>query len=53
MSVIKEKRPTICFLCFGDELIKSFAKPRDLWKHFKLKHLRHIGDKDWLECKVY
>lgn len=52
LSVFKEKRPTVCFLCLGEKLIKSFAKPGDLSKHFKRKHLRHIRDWDRLECKV-
>jgi hypothetical protein len=52
LSVFKEKRPTICFLCLGEKLIKSFASPGDLSKHFKRKHLRHIRDRDRLECKV-
>lgn len=52
LSVFKEKRPTVCFLCLGEKLIKSFAKPGDLSKHFKRKHLRFISDRDRLECKV-
>lgn len=52
LSVFKEKRPTVCFLCLGEGLIKSFSKPGDLSKHFKRKHLRHISDTDRLECKV-
>jgi hypothetical protein len=52
LLVFKEKRLTICFLCLGKKLIKSFAKPGDLSKHFKQKHLWHISDKDQLECKV-
>ena len=52
LSVFKEKRPTICFLCLGEKLIKSFAKPGDLSKHFKRKHLANINERDRLECKV-
>jgi hypothetical protein len=52
LSVFKEERPTICFVCLGEGLIKSFGKPGDLSKHFKRKHLRHISDTDRLECKV-
>jgi hypothetical protein len=52
LSVFKEERPTICFLCLGEKLIKSFAKPGDLSKHFKRKHLQHMSDRDRLECKV-
>jgi hypothetical protein len=39
LSVFKEKRPTICFLCWGEKIIKAFAKPGDLSKHFKRKYL--------------
>jgi len=57
LSVFKEKRPTICFLCLGEENLSfekrvySFARPGDLTKHFKRKHLaNHKGDR--IECKV-
>jgi len=57
LSVFKEKRPTICFLCLGEEnlpfekRVYSFARPGDLTKHFKRKHLaNHKGDR--IECKV-
>jgi hypothetical protein len=52
LSVFKEERPTICFLCLGEGLIKSFGKPGDLSKHFKRKHLANIEEGDRLECKV-
>jgi hypothetical protein len=52
LSVFKEKRPTICFVCLGEKLIKSFAKPGDLSKHFKRKHLRYMSDRDRLECRI-
>jgi hypothetical protein len=42
LSVFK-KRPTIYFLYLGEKLIKSFAKPGDLSKHFKLKHHQRNG----------
>ena len=32
--------------------IKFFASSGDLSKHFKRKHLRHIMDRDRLECKI-
>ena len=41
------RRPTICFLCFGEKLIQSFAKQGDLSKHFKRKHLANVY-KDFL-----
>jgi hypothetical protein len=52
LSVFNEKRLAVCFLCLGEKLIKSFASPGDLSKHFKRKHLWHIRDKDRLECKI-
>ncbi|KAF2197852.1 hypothetical protein GQ43DRAFT_466094 [Delitschia confertaspora ATCC 74209] len=52
VSVYKEKRPTICFMCLGNEKspiekrIYSFRTSGDLSKHFKLRHLAKIkGDK--------
>jgi hypothetical protein len=56
LSVLKDKRPTICFLCLGNEIaplakrMYSFSTSGDLSKHFKRKHLSNI--KDHLECKV-
>jgi hypothetical protein len=52
LSVFKEKRPTICFLCWGEKIIKAFAKPGDLSKHFKWKYLWYMSDRDRLECNV-
>ncbi|KAF2415628.1 hypothetical protein EJ08DRAFT_673832 [Tothia fuscella] len=45
LAVFKEKRPTICFLCLGNEKLLlskrvfSFSSPTDLGKHFRRKHL--------------
>ncbi|KAH0547739.1 hypothetical protein GP486_008408, partial [Trichoglossum hirsutum] len=45
LSVYKEKRPTVCFVCLGERTLElskrvySFASPGDLSKHFKQKHL--------------
>ncbi|TVY22339.1 hypothetical protein LHYA1_G009107 [Lachnellula hyalina] len=58
LLVFTEKRPTICFLCLGEQTLpfekrtKSFASPGDLTKHFKRKHLAHITKGDRLGCKV-
>lgn len=52
LSVFKEERPTICFLCLGEEGLpfqrrtKSFASPGDLTKHFKRKHLANLKEED-------
>jgi len=48
LSVYKEKRPKICFLCLGnehlpiDKRVYSFKTPGDLSKHFKRKHLSNL-----------
>jgi hypothetical protein len=58
LSVFTEKRPTICFLCLGEQSLpfekrtKSFASPEDLTKHFKRKHLSNIKVGDRIGCKV-
>ncbi|KAF2177343.1 hypothetical protein K469DRAFT_742556 [Zopfia rhizophila CBS 207.26] len=57
VSVYKEKRPTICFICLGedvpmDQRIQEFSTPGDLSKHFKRKHLKHIKEGDSLGCKL-
>lgn len=50
LSVFKDKRPTICFLCFGEQSLlfkkrtKSFASPGDLTKQFKRKHLANLKE---------
>ena len=57
LSVFKEKRPTICFLCLGNENLHlakrvcSFSTPSDLGKHFR-RHLSKIEDGEKIECKV-
>lgn len=57
-------RPRVCFLCVGkalsvtpddpemDNLIHEFYTSGDLTKHFKRKHLRHIGETDRPACEV-
>lgn len=58
LSVFKEKRPTVCFLCLGDQSlplekrIYAFARPGDLTKLFKRKHLANIREADRIERKV-
>src|SRR6266480_4915970 len=57
VSVYKEKRPTICFVCLGENLpmdqrIRSFYTSGDLSKHFKRKHLEFIKEGDSLGCKL-
>jgi len=58
LLVFTEKRPTICFLCLGEQSLpfekrtKSFASPGDLTKHFKRKHLSNIKEGDRIGCKV-
>jgi hypothetical protein len=58
LLVFTEKRPTICFLCLGEQGLrfekrtKSFASPGDLTKHFKRKHLANIKEGDRIGCKV-
>ena len=52
LSVFKEKRPTICFMCLGENYLPfqkrvySFASPGDLTKHFKRKHLSPTSKKE-------
>jgi Protein of unknown function (DUF3435) len=58
LSVLKVKRPTICFLCLGntsaplEQRIQSFSTPGNLSVHFKRKHLAVVGDGDLIDCKV-
>jgi hypothetical protein len=58
VSVFKEKRPKVCFLCLGNEglplvqRIYPFGTPGDLSKHFGRKHLQHINDGMGLSCNL-
>jgi hypothetical protein len=58
LSVFKEKRPLICFVCLGRESLEfekrvyEFASPGDLTKHFKRKHLSKIKEGDIPYCEV-
>jgi len=58
VSVYKEKRPKVCFLCLGNEAlplaerIRPFSTSGDLSKHFGRKHLRHVGSGKDLSCNL-
>lgn len=58
ISVYKEKRPRVCFLCLGNEglplaqRIHAFSTPGDLSKHFGRKHLKNIQSGKDLSCKL-
>jgi len=58
VSVYKEKRPKICFLCLGNEglpleqRIHPFGSPSDLTKHFNRKHLLNIEEGQRLGCNL-
>lgn len=53
----KEKRPTICFICLGNEALTTrkrayrFSSPGDLSKHFK-RHLKEFNDSTGEECNL-
>ncbi|KAH7305388.1 hypothetical protein BKA65DRAFT_201867 [Rhexocercosporidium sp. MPI-PUGE-AT-0058] len=54
LLVFTEERTTTCFLCLGEQSLPfekrtyKFAKPGDLTKHFKRKHLAYIKEGDRL-----
>ncbi|KAF1809568.1 C2H2 finger domain protein [Eremomyces bilateralis CBS 781.70] len=58
LSVFKDKRPTICFLCLGNVALPlairvySFSTSSDLGKHFRRKHLSNITDGERIDCRV-
>lgn len=58
VSVFKEKRLKICFLCLGNEglplaqRIRPFSTPGDLSKHLGRKHLKHIQNAKSLSCNL-
>lgn len=57
VSVYKEEKPRICFMCLGEDLpmdqrIHSFYSSGNPSKHFKRKHLEHIKKGDSLKCKL-
>ncbi|OCK73338.1 hypothetical protein K432DRAFT_420771 [Lepidopterella palustris CBS 459.81] len=59
VSVYKDERPTICFLCLGNNKlptqsrIYSFYTSGDLSKHFKRKNLQYIKEGNQLRCNLY
>jgi len=58
VAVYKEKRPLVCFVCLGNELlplndrIKLFSTSSDVSKHFKRKHLKHIKPDEKSSCEI-
>jgi len=58
VSVYKEERPKVCFLCLGNkalplaERIRPFSTSGDLSKHFRRKHLRHVESGKDLSCNL-
>jgi Protein of unknown function (DUF3435) len=58
VSVFKEKRLKVCFLCLGNkglplaQRIRPFSTPGDLSKHFRRKHLQHIRGREALSCNL-
>jgi hypothetical protein len=58
VSVYKEERPKVCFICLGNEQLPTdvrthpFHTSGDLSKHVKRKHLQHIKEGDLLNCEL-
>jgi hypothetical protein len=58
VSVYKETRPKICFVCLGNKNLPtdartySFHTSGDLSKHFNRKHLQHIKKEDSVRCEL-
>ncbi|KAF2679215.1 hypothetical protein K458DRAFT_394122 [Lentithecium fluviatile CBS 122367] len=58
VSVYKELRPTICFICLGNRRLPldvrthTFYTSGDLSKHFKRKHLQPIKKGDPIGCNL-
>ncbi|KAH7111302.1 hypothetical protein B0J11DRAFT_543455 [Dendryphion nanum] len=56
--VYKEKGPTKCFVCLGDESLpaeqrlQSFSTSTDLSKHFKRRHLKYVGEAELFTCRL-
>jgi hypothetical protein len=56
-STFHDKRPTVCFICLGNESLSvdkrtfSFGTSGDLSKHFRRKHLSNLND-DPIACKM-
>ena len=58
VAVYREKKPTIYFICLGNEglptkeCIHSFYTVGDLSKHFKRKHIGYTKEGDRPPCKA-
>ncbi|KAF2175019.1 hypothetical protein K469DRAFT_768193 [Zopfia rhizophila CBS 207.26] len=58
VSVYKEKRPRICFVCLGNEnlpmkqRIYSFHASGDRNKRFKRKHLTYVKKGESIQCDL-
>ncbi|KAF2177817.1 hypothetical protein K469DRAFT_742362 [Zopfia rhizophila CBS 207.26] len=58
VSVYKEKRLRICFICLGnkklpvEQRVYSFSSPSDLSKHFTCKHLAYIKEGQRIRCDL-
>jgi hypothetical protein len=56
--VYQEKRPTICFLCLGNQnlqmskRIHSFTTPGDLSKHFRRWHISNLKNGKEITCNL-
>ena len=56
LSIKKDKRPTICFLCLGNpplpirERAVSYATPGSLTRHFKRKHVSKLEEWELWIC---
>jgi hypothetical protein len=58
VSVFKDKRLKVCFLCLGNERlplaqrIRPFGTLGDLNKHLRCKHLQYIKSGEGLSCNL-
>lgn len=57
-AIKKERRPTICFLCLGNEQLAvkqrthCFYTPGVLSRHFKSRHLAKVKDSEGVNCNM-
>ena len=58
LAVYSERRPVHCFVCLANEALPldkrtaPFSSPGDLSKHFKRRHIAHIGEADKVSCDL-
>lgn len=58
LSVMKDERPRVCFICLGhpnlalDKRVRRFKTHGDVSKHIKRKHLRHSGADAAMACNL-